>query len=154
MNERERYLATLRFQRPKRITFNPGHGRESTRAAWHTQGLPPDVTDYHAYIRQIIGVSDDAVSHMDRIDYGVAFTMIPEFEEKIIEERADSRVVQDWKGNICEIGKQFTPGNCSQFSAPRVPLIRSCQYGQGWQATVVHADASGSRGRASGRAAA
>ncbi|MDP6152116.1 MAG: hypothetical protein QF749_13795 [Verrucomicrobiota bacterium] len=43
---------------------------------------------------------------------------------------------------------------CSQFSAPRVPLIRSCQYGQGWQATVVHADASGSRGRASGRAAA
>ena len=109
MNERERYMATLRFERPDRVPYDPGHGRESTLAAWHTQGLPPHVTDYHTYIRKSIGVSDEAVSHMDRVDYGVAFTMIPEFEEKIIEERANSRVVQDWKGNICEIGKEFTP---------------------------------------------
>ncbi len=42
MNERERYLAPLWFQRPDRVPFNPGHGRESTRAAWRTQRLPPD----------------------------------------------------------------------------------------------------------------
>ncbi len=33
--------------------------------------------------------------------------MIPEFEEKVIEEKADSLIVQDWKGNICEISNDF-----------------------------------------------
>jgi uroporphyrinogen decarboxylase len=35
--------------------------------------------------------------------------MIPVFEECILEERENSRVVRDWKGNVCEIGKEFTP---------------------------------------------
>jgi len=34
--------------------------------------------------------------------------MMPQFEEKVLEVRAHSQVVQDWKGNICEIGKEFT----------------------------------------------
>jgi uroporphyrinogen decarboxylase len=34
--------------------------------------------------------------------------MIPEFEEKVVEERDRTRIVQDWKGNVCEIGKQFS----------------------------------------------
>ena len=34
--------------------------------------------------------------------------MIPQFEEKIIEEKENSRIVQDWKGNICEIDKKLT----------------------------------------------
>jgi uroporphyrinogen decarboxylase len=29
------------------------------------------------------------------------------FEEKVIEKRENSQVVQDWKGNICEIGLEF-----------------------------------------------
>jgi uroporphyrinogen decarboxylase len=33
--------------------------------------------------------------------------MIPEFEEKVIEVRESSQIVQDWKGNICEIGLEF-----------------------------------------------
>jgi uroporphyrinogen decarboxylase len=33
--------------------------------------------------------------------------MIPMFEEKILEERETSRIVQDWKGNICEISNQY-----------------------------------------------
>jgi len=34
--------------------------------------------------------------------------MKPEFEEKIIERKKDSQIVQDWKGNICEISNEFT----------------------------------------------
>jgi uroporphyrinogen decarboxylase len=33
--------------------------------------------------------------------------MIPAFEETVIEERERTLVVQDWKGNICEISKDF-----------------------------------------------
>jgi uroporphyrinogen decarboxylase len=34
--------------------------------------------------------------------------MIPPFEEKVIERKVRSQIVQDWKGNICEIGNEFT----------------------------------------------
>jgi hypothetical protein len=33
--------------------------------------------------------------------------MIPEFEEKVIERKERSQIVQDWKGNICEISNEF-----------------------------------------------
>jgi uroporphyrinogen decarboxylase len=33
--------------------------------------------------------------------------MIPQFEEKVIERGERSQIVQDWKGNICEIGNEF-----------------------------------------------
>jgi uroporphyrinogen decarboxylase len=33
--------------------------------------------------------------------------MVPQFEEKVLEEREDSRIVQDWKGNVCEISSAF-----------------------------------------------
>jgi uroporphyrinogen decarboxylase len=33
--------------------------------------------------------------------------MIPQFEEKLLERRARSLIVQDWKGNICEISDRF-----------------------------------------------
>ena len=35
--------------------------------------------------------------------------MIPQFEEKVLEVKENSQVVQDWKGNVCEIGLEFTP---------------------------------------------
>jgi uroporphyrinogen decarboxylase len=34
--------------------------------------------------------------------------MIPEFEEKVIERKSGSQVVQDWKGNVCEISNEFS----------------------------------------------
>lgn len=34
--------------------------------------------------------------------------MIPMFEEKVIECKERTQIVQDWKGNICEIGNEFT----------------------------------------------
>ena len=110
MIERERFIAALTFQRPDRVPFTPGFGRRSTLNMWHTQGLPKDVDDYHAYVRQLIGMPDDAVSSMQKVDPGVVMTMRPEFEEKIIERReGGTLVVQDWKGNVCEISDEFDP---------------------------------------------
>ena len=40
MNSRERFAATLRFQRPDRIPFYDQEIREKTLACWYEQGLP------------------------------------------------------------------------------------------------------------------
>ena len=60
MTERERYIAALRFERPDRVPFDPGKGRESTLAAWHTQGLPPEITDRPLTLTPRRDVTDDA----------------------------------------------------------------------------------------------
>ncbi len=107
MNNRERHLATWLFGKPDRVPLSPGGGRQSTLAAWHSQGLPTDVGDYNEYAYRLAGGTKEWPG------WGAGFPvnerMIPTFEEKVIEDRPNSRVVQDWKGNVCEIGKEFTP---------------------------------------------
>lgn len=105
MNERETFIEVMNHRRPGRIPFAPGHGRESTLKAWHSQGLPPEVTDYLAHVRELIGI--EPAPKYESVDPGVDFQMIPQFEEKVIERRPGTLVVRDWKGNICEISDQF-----------------------------------------------
>src|SRR5579862_3337836 len=107
MNERQRFLATLTFQKPDHVPFIPGFGRRSTLAAWHQQGLPTEITHYHPYLRQLIGIPETTTQ--PEVSPGVDFRMVPQFEEKGIEHRPSpaagapgTLVVQDWKGNICE----------------------------------------------------
>ena len=85
MNERERYLSALRFEEPDRVPFEPGAGRKSTLEAWHRQGLPVGVEDYHAYVRHPLGI--EPASPSQPIDSEVDFRMIPQFEEKVLERR-------------------------------------------------------------------
>lgn len=106
MNSRERYLATLLFQKPDRIPFSPGGPRESTLKAWHQQGLPEGV-DWYRYLCKQIGIEYDPKRRGTGI--GVNHRMIPEFEQKILEKKESSLIVQDWKGNICEIADDFDP---------------------------------------------
>lgn len=107
MNGRQRTLQALLFGKPDRVPLAPGYGRKSTLANWHRQGLPENITDYNAYAYQLAGGALDITSKASGLP--VDQKMNPLFEEKIIEERPDSRIVQDWKGNICEIGKEFGP---------------------------------------------
>jgi uroporphyrinogen-III decarboxylase len=116
MTERDRFLAVMRFQPVDRVPFTPGHGRRSTREAWYTQGLPADVKDYHVYIRDLLGIPHPPPQQ--RVNPGASFTMIPEFEEKVLEHRPSQAagapgvlVVQDWKGNVCEIADTFSPSD-------------------------------------------
>ncbi len=107
MNERERCLKTLLFEKPDRIPLCPGGGRQSTKEAWLKQGLPPEKVDNYAeYAYRQAGGKLPWPSGGPW--FPVVERMIPQFEEKTIEEKENSRIVQDWKGNICEIDKKFT----------------------------------------------
>jgi uroporphyrinogen decarboxylase len=107
MNDRERFIATLLYQKPDRIPFEPGGGRKSTREAWYRQGLPSSVKpeEIPAYIRQQIGILPAEGARSGGL--GVDFLMRPQFEEKVLERRPGTLVVQDWKGNVCEISDEF-----------------------------------------------
>lgn len=107
MTPRERILATLTFGSPDRIPLEPGHGRESTRAHWRATGMPSDIRDINATAYRLAGGTLDWPAGGRGL--GINERMIPQFEERIIEELPESRIVQDWKGNVCEIGKAFTP---------------------------------------------
>ncbi|MBE3098978.1 MAG: hypothetical protein IMZ44_17835 [Planctomycetes bacterium] len=104
MTPRQRFIETLTFGRPDRIPFSPGGPRESTLAAWRTQGLPPGA-DWHACLLETLGIPPEPVQ--PHVDPGVDFRCIPQFEEKVLEHRDGHYVVQDWKGNICEISDRY-----------------------------------------------
>jgi uroporphyrinogen-III decarboxylase len=105
MNARERYLETLLFGSPDRIPLNPGGGRESTRARWHREGLPEGASPYE-YALQTLGIEQQEC-RTPRVSLDLDFRLIPMFEEKILEHKGDHYVVQDWKGNICEISDKY-----------------------------------------------
>jgi len=105
MNPRDRYIETLTFGSPDKIPFSPGGPRESTRARWYTEGLPRDVP-WFDYLCDVIGVEQQK-PQTEVVGLGVNTLMMPQFEEKVIERKADSQIVQDWKGNICEISNEF-----------------------------------------------
>jgi uroporphyrinogen decarboxylase len=104
MNARERYLETLLFGQPDRVPFAPGGPRESTLAAWRTQGLPPDA-DWVDCLCEAIGVPREAFDSTHGLPE--AFRMIPTFEEKVLEHRAGHYIVQDWMGAITEISDVY-----------------------------------------------
>ncbi|MFH1969755.1 MAG: hypothetical protein ABIJ53_05500, partial [Verrucomicrobiota bacterium] len=106
MNDRERFLKTLQFDHPDKVPLEPGGGRESTLMRWHREGLPATVTNIAEYAYCCAGGKQEWPR--EGAGFPVQERMIPQFEKKVIERRANSQVVQDWKGNICEIGLEFT----------------------------------------------
>jgi len=104
MTPRKRYIETLTFGHPDRIPFHPGGPRESTLKRWHGEGLPADARWFDV-LCESIGIEPDPGRPVAGL--GVDFRMIPRFEEKVLEHRDGHYVVQDWKGNICEIADTF-----------------------------------------------
>ncbi len=109
MNSRERHLEVLLFGKPDRIPFVPGGGRESTFKVWRQQGLPEGV-DWFPYMCQQIGVELPGPSIT--VHPTIHFEMIPQFDQKVLERKDGSIVVQDWKGNVCEISDRYDPSYC------------------------------------------
>lgn len=105
MTPRERWIETLTFGTPDRIPFVPGGGRESTLARWRCEGLPADAGPV-GYVKKTLGIAEAAPRNPPP-SLGVDFRLIPQFEEKVLEHKGGHLVVQDWKGNICEISDQF-----------------------------------------------
>jgi hypothetical protein len=111
MTDRERTVRALTFGAPDRVPLEPGSGRKSTREAWYSQGLdrevrPEDIPE-HAY-RAVGGKLPWPRRPLGAKPFWVQQKMIPEFEERVIERRERSQIVQDWKGNVCEISNEFT----------------------------------------------
>ncbi|MFH1707409.1 MAG: uroporphyrinogen decarboxylase family protein [Planctomycetota bacterium] len=106
MTPRQRFLETLLFGTPDRIPLEPGGGRESTRNRWYGEGLPRDVKNIPEYAYRQAGGTLPWPTGCE--GFSVDSRMMPQFEEKVIERKADSQIVQDWKGNVCEIGNEFS----------------------------------------------
>ncbi len=104
MNQRERAIETLTFGNPDRIPLQPGGPRESTRKRWREEGMPEGVEPTQ-HIFQLLGIEQEPTQRP--VQPGVDFRMIPQFEEKVLEHKQGHYVVQDWKGNICEISDEF-----------------------------------------------
>ena len=104
MTPRERYIQTMTFGQPDKVPFHPGSGRKSTKARWHAEGLP-EGADPAAHARDLLGI--EPAPPGPRLSLGVTPQMMPEFEEKILEHKDGHYIVQDWKGNICEISDEF-----------------------------------------------
>lgn len=104
MKIRERYIATVLGEKVDKVPFFPGRARKSTIENWNKQGLPKD-EEWFSYVTKILGIETEWL--FAEINPGINFRMIPTFEEKVIEEKETSQIVQDWKGNICEISKNF-----------------------------------------------
>ena len=94
----------MTFGNPDKIPFHPGGPRESTRARWYKEGLPEDV-NWLDFLWETIGLEQEKTQ--DPVSLGVDFRMIPQFEEKVLEHMDGHYVVQDWKGNVCEISDEF-----------------------------------------------
>jgi hypothetical protein len=104
MNGRELFVETLTFGAPERIPFTPGWGRESTTARWHREGLPEGRGQYE-YLCEVLGIEMPAAKPTAHIEFDQR--LIPQFEETVLEHKDGHYVVQDWKGNICEIADTF-----------------------------------------------
>lgn len=97
------------YRAPDRIPLAPGGGRESTLKRWHAEGLPAElsgVSQVAAYAYRLAGGKEELP--LEGEGFPVESRMIPEFEEKVIEKRERTQIVQDWKGNICEIGNEYS----------------------------------------------
>ncbi|MCM8769002.1 MAG: hypothetical protein NC911_04915 [Candidatus Omnitrophica bacterium] len=105
MTDRERFLQSLLFGKPDRVYFAPGGPRESTLAAWHTQGLPDNV-DWFSYLKKQIGLPVDT-NETKPSTFRLSFGLIPPFEEKILSHHSGHYLVQDGKGAIVEISDRY-----------------------------------------------
>jgi hypothetical protein len=108
MTDRERRLAVLSFSVPDRVPLEPGVGRRSTLARWHEEGLPAGLVrgdEIAAFAYHAAGGREHLPSAGE--GFPVDVRIIPRFEEKVLERRGGTQVVQDWKGNVCEIGAEF-----------------------------------------------
>jgi len=106
MNARERWLETILFGKPDKVPFNPGGGRKSTKERWYKEGLPQDVEDIGEYAYRQAGGKHEWSQFGE--GFWVNEALIPQFEEKVLEDKGRTLIVQDWKGNICEISSEYT----------------------------------------------
>ena len=99
MRDRERLLATLRYQPVDRVPDYEFGAWQQTIDRWHGEGLPEHLTDYWGAIPQHFRTDD--VGHGPNL--GLNIGLCPGFEYAVLEEKGDHLVVQDGDGAIAEM---------------------------------------------------
>lgn len=104
MNNRERFIASVRGEAGERVALWPGNARKQTRDAWRKQGLM-DADHWEAELAGLIGLDK---SCLQSVCYPpIDLELRPRFEEKVLERRARTQIVQDIHGNVVEISNDF-----------------------------------------------
>ena len=105
MTNRDRYIKTLLFANPDKIPFEPGGPRKSTIERWQNEGLPKDISWWDYVVRDRLNINLPPSKPVPA--FYPDFRMIPWFEEKILEHKNDSYIIQDWMGAILEISDKY-----------------------------------------------
>ena len=95
----------MKFEKPDKIPFSPGGPREKTFKRWYSEGLPEDRPWFDVLCEEI-GLEQDRPKQPWTCPQ-VDFRMNPMFEEKVLEETAETVIVQDWMGNVVEISNEY-----------------------------------------------
>ena len=95
MNDRERFIATMHYQPRDRAPVCDFGFWWETIEEWHKQGLPAEVNYAHYN-----GVHTDKYFGMDSYGGGPAVNvgLFPGFEQKVIEDRGEFELRQQWDG--------------------------------------------------------
>lgn len=104
MKIRDRFIAAVLGQTVDHPLLFPGKARMATIQQWEKQGLAPGA-DWVKQLAEETGIPREALATELRAQANIR--MNPCFEEKVLERKERSQIVQDWKGNICEISNDF-----------------------------------------------
>lgn len=109
MTAKERFLRTLAFEPVDRLPFIDFGYWPETIEAWHSQGLPEDVTTDEAVERYLgldVGFEQNELNGFDETgEKGMAFRVWPQFEAQVLEETADRVISINGQGVTAEYGK-------------------------------------------------
>jgi uroporphyrinogen decarboxylase len=140
MNDRERFLETMRFGHPDRIPYWDHGTLPGTLERWRKEGLPEDATivDYFGLDRREI--------------IAVDFAMCPRFTVETLEEQGAFRIFRDMYGNIqrgwkdgragmpefiehpikthqdfLELKRRYDPATPERYPQPWAPYVTQCR---------------------------
>ncbi|MEI7632655.1 MAG: orotate phosphoribosyltransferase [bacterium] len=100
MTTRERFNRIMHWQKPDRAPNMDFGYWDETIAEWHKQGLPESVKT-GADVERHLGLEGMETILITPVWNG----LYPWFQPETLEERADTRIVRDHEGNICEVSK-------------------------------------------------
>ena len=89
MQLRERYINVQLFEDVDKIPLLPGYGRKSTIEYWHKTGLPLQIEN-GPVILQYAFKQSGGTEELEFASFPVYERMIPEFEEKVLQEKGDT----------------------------------------------------------------
>ncbi len=105
MNDRERFINTMRFKDIYRLPLVEWGYWVETIERWHKEGLPSDISfpnEYFGHDRW------NNCSQPPPLEGNLTFTEapIPRYEQRVIEEEEETQIVQREDGSVCRMAKR------------------------------------------------